>query len=419
MREKSGNTAGAPADVITAEAPAEASQPEALPGMPEEPVPTADAAADTSAPQQDESAGGDGVDHVPMRAKPGRLAVDTAFLESGESPPTTTDRPPPRVGRLKDPHSFLAGGDGDGPHDTDKGRAPASVGKLTKDLAFLQGAASTPDGEDRSVKRVGRLSVDMSAFSPDAEPPRARAQTAAPKKLVVSGAFGVQDESGGLSNCPVCDKKVFPMEKVSIDGDTYHKWCLRCSECNKVLSAGSYAKVHGVLFCKPHFQQLFKSKGNYDEVGATVTLTVLLRTVPIHPSIRSPLTLTLCIALLSRGLDTTLESGISSKVTPHPTEASSHTKTRNWKTMARTCCSWCAMPHPPNSCSSQWTSFCDQTSSAATALAAMRFALPALCSNSLQCPLPTRAPSFEWITLLCRHVWYIFAAVPAFMVLMA
>lgn len=30
-------------------------------------------------------------------------------------------------------------------------------------------------------------------------------------------------------------------------------------------SLGSYAALHGEFYCKPHFQQLFKSKGNYDE----------------------------------------------------------------------------------------------------------------------------------------------------------
>lgn len=28
---------------------------------------------------------------------------------------------------------------------------------------------------------------------------------------------------------------------------------------------GNYASLHGQIYCKPHFQQLFKSKGNYDE----------------------------------------------------------------------------------------------------------------------------------------------------------
>merc|ERR1712000_108818 len=43
------------------------------------------------------------------------------------------------------------------------------------------------------------------------------------------------------------------------------KTCLRCTECNKVLSLGNYAALQGKFFCKPHFKQLFQLKGNYDE----------------------------------------------------------------------------------------------------------------------------------------------------------
>ena len=41
--------------------------------------------------------------------------------------------------------------------------------------------------------------------------------------------------------------------------------CFRCLECNKPLSVGSYAALSGRVYCKPHFKQLFKLKGNYDE----------------------------------------------------------------------------------------------------------------------------------------------------------
>ena len=30
-------------------------------------------------------------------------------------------------------------------------------------------------------------------------------------------------------------------------------------------SLGNYASLHGNVYCKPHFCQLFKAKGNYDE----------------------------------------------------------------------------------------------------------------------------------------------------------
>lgn len=67
------------------------------------------------------------------------------------------------------------------------------------------------------------------------------------------------------SVCVKCGTPVFAMEKVQVDGALYHKCCMRCHECDCTLSAGKYAGVHGLLFCKPHFTQMFKLKGNYDE----------------------------------------------------------------------------------------------------------------------------------------------------------
>ena len=32
-----------------------------------------------------------------------------------------------------------------------------------------------------------------------------------------------------------------------------------------VLTLGNYASMQGVMYCKPHFKQLFAAKGNYDE----------------------------------------------------------------------------------------------------------------------------------------------------------
>jgi len=50
-------------------------------------------------------------------------------------------------------------------------------------------------------------------------------------------------------------------------------WCLqsdvvsgpRLRRCNNLVSTGSYAALEGKIFCKPHFMQLFKLKGNYNE----------------------------------------------------------------------------------------------------------------------------------------------------------
>jgi len=66
--------------------------------------------------------------------------------------------------------------------------------------------------------------------------------------------------------CAFCQKTVYPMERLSADDlGVFHKTCLKCQECGTVLSLGSYASLGGKVYCKPHFKQLFKSKGNYSE----------------------------------------------------------------------------------------------------------------------------------------------------------
>jgi len=68
-----------------------------------------------------------------------------------------------------------------------------------------------------------------------------------------------------VNKCKICDKTVYPMEELLADNEHFHKSCFRCNQCNRTLSTGSYASLDGAIFCKPHFLQLFKSKGNYEE----------------------------------------------------------------------------------------------------------------------------------------------------------
>ncbi|NXV70604.1 LIMA1 protein, partial [Atlantisia rogersi] len=65
--------------------------------------------------------------------------------------------------------------------------------------------------------------------------------------------------------CVGCQKTVYPMERLLANQQVFHISCFRCSYCNSKLSLGTYASLRGNIYCKPHFNQLFKSKGNYDE----------------------------------------------------------------------------------------------------------------------------------------------------------
>ncbi|KAK9524103.1 hypothetical protein VZT92_017970 [Zoarces viviparus] len=55
------------------------------------------------------------------------------------------------------------------------------------------------------------------------------------------------------------------MESLFADKHNFHRSCFRCEHCSGKLSLGNYASLHGRMYCKPHYTQLFKSKGNYDE----------------------------------------------------------------------------------------------------------------------------------------------------------
>jgi len=69
-----------------------------------------------------------------------------------------------------------------------------------------------------------------------------------------------------LEKCVSCNKSVYPVEKMCIDENRcYHKHCFRCAHCNTTLKLGNYASLEGKVYCKPHFTQLFRLKGNYDE----------------------------------------------------------------------------------------------------------------------------------------------------------
>ncbi|KAG2324656.1 hypothetical protein Bca52824_007384 [Brassica carinata] len=58
--------------------------------------------------------------------------------------------------------------------------------------------------------------------------------------------------TGTLDKCKACDKTVYVMDLMTLEGMPYHKSCFRCSHCNGTLVV--------------HFNQLFLEKGNYNHV---------------------------------------------------------------------------------------------------------------------------------------------------------
>ncbi|URE06600.1 LIM [Musa troglodytarum] len=84
-------------------------------------------------------------------------------------------------------------------------------------------------------------------------------QSKAPSKI--SSMFcGTQDK------CAVCKKTAYPLETMTMEGESYHKTCFKCSVGGCMLTPSSYAALDGILYCKHHFAQLFMEKGSYNHV---------------------------------------------------------------------------------------------------------------------------------------------------------
>ncbi|XP_031260022.1 LIM domain-containing protein PLIM2b isoform X2 [Pistacia vera] len=69
--------------------------------------------------------------------------------------------------------------------------------------------------------------------------------------------------TGTLDKCKACDKTVYVVDMLSLEGTPYHKSCFKCSHCKGTLVMSNYSSMDGVLYCKPHFEQLFKESGNF------------------------------------------------------------------------------------------------------------------------------------------------------------
>ncbi|RWR90983.1 LIM domain-containing protein WLIM1 [Cinnamomum micranthum f. kanehirae] len=78
----------------------------------------------------------------------------------------------------------------------------------------------------------------------------------------VSSLFG-----GTQEKCVACKKTVYPLEKVAVDGTSYHRPCFKCSHGGCVISPSNYVAHEGSLYCKHHHSQLFKAKGNFSQLG--------------------------------------------------------------------------------------------------------------------------------------------------------
>ncbi|KAF3773972.1 LIM domain-containing protein [Nymphaea thermarum] len=75
--------------------------------------------------------------------------------------------------------------------------------------------------------------------------------------------------AGTQEKCVACKKTVYPIEKVAVDGTSYHKSCFKCTHGGCVISPSNYVAHEHRLYCKHHHSQLFKEKGNFSQLSKT------------------------------------------------------------------------------------------------------------------------------------------------------
>jgi len=95
--------------------------------------------------------------------------------------------------------------------------------------------------------------------TPDKSPVKQNART----KGFESEVVGVNEK------CAACSKTVYPAERLGAAGKVYHESCFTCSSCKGKLRPADFCSVNGKIFCKPHYTQLFQSKGGYDGMDDT------------------------------------------------------------------------------------------------------------------------------------------------------
>ncbi|WP_395239321.1 MULTISPECIES: LIM domain-containing protein [unclassified Salmonella] len=64
--------------------------------------------------------------------------------------------------------------------------------------------------------------------------------------------------------CPCCDNPVFSAEKACIsgkNGEVWHKHCLKCCECSKMLDSVTFNEHQGQIYCKNHYARHHGAKG--------------------------------------------------------------------------------------------------------------------------------------------------------------
>ncbi|ONK76780.1 uncharacterized protein A4U43_C03F32070 [Asparagus officinalis] len=114
---------------------------------------------------------------------------------------------------------------------------------------------------DQLVKMTGRLDKSFEGAPRSTKVDRSNNHESYASRRFSSMFVGTQER------CILCKKTVYPIEKVTIDGSSYHKSCFKCVHGGCTISPSNFVAHEGKLYCKHHHSQLFMAKGDFSQLG--------------------------------------------------------------------------------------------------------------------------------------------------------
>ncbi|XAR50144.1 hypothetical protein NMG60_11004397 [Bertholletia excelsa] len=113
---------------------------------------------------------------------------------------------------------------------------------------------------DQLFKMTGSLEKSF-----EGAPKSAKVERSADQSQTISRASRLF--AGTQEKCVTCNKTVYPLEKVAVDGMSYHRTCFRCAHGGCMISPSNYVAHEHQIYCRHHHAQLFKAKGNFSQLG--------------------------------------------------------------------------------------------------------------------------------------------------------
>jgi len=79
---------------------------------------------------------------------------------------------------------------------------------------------------------------------------------------------------GDNERCTGCGKRCYQAEQMKMEGQLWHPACLRCCECNKMLSGsnwGAFVPPDNKPYCKNHYDKLIAASGDSTRLSGSTT----------------------------------------------------------------------------------------------------------------------------------------------------